>query len=274
MARTVPNVPFEQVPDPPLGSRMLVVVLALFPFGATLYALLLLWNDWVTWLELSLLLGLALISGLGMSLGYHRLLAHRSFETTPWLKRLLLICGCLACLGSPLRWAANHIQHHVHADAEYAPRQPLAALRYLYGYRPQASAVVYATWLNKDPLAVWVSKTWLIWAGLGLLGPLAIAGWSGLFWAGVVRIALSQHISWCIYALCHSFGRRSFPTREGSRNNVFVALFTFGEGWLNNHYAHPRAAIYSLHWWQIDGAGYLICLLERYGLAWNVVRRT
>ncbi|RRR78292.1 MAG: acyl-CoA desaturase [Candidatus Viridilinea halotolerans] len=275
MARLAPSVALEQLPDQPLRIRLLLLVMVTLPFLVTCSVLFLLWGRWVGWLDVSLMLGFYLVAGLGKSLGYHRLLAHKSFATTPWLKRLLLMLGCLAFEGDPLRWSVKHIQCHAYADVEAAPPRPLAGFwqaHLTWLVEPQPSAAVYATWLKKDPVAVGVSQTWLVWASLGLLIPLVVAGWSGLFWAGLVRIALSHHITWSAHALCHAFGQRDFPTRDGSRNHFMVALFCFGEGWLNNHHAFPRAASFSLAWWQIDSAGAMIHWFERLGLVWNVMR--
>lgn len=275
MARSVPSLGSQPQLEKPLGLKLVVLAIVLIPFLGTLYAIIMLWHSWVSWLDVVLMLALYLVSGLGITLGFHRLLTHKSFETTPWLKRLLLICGCMAVEGDPIAWASTHIQHHAHADGEDDPHSPLdglwhAHLGWLFSH--QNNTNVYGTWLKKDRDAIWVAQTWMIWVALGLLFPLAIAGWSGLIWGGLVRIFLTHHLTWSVNSICHTFGRRDFQTRDASRNNFIVSLLVFGEGWHNNHHAFPRSAFHGLHWWQIDLAAYLIRGLERLGLVWNVVR--
>jgi stearoyl-CoA desaturase (Delta-9 desaturase) len=275
MACPVPSLGSQPQLEKPLGLKLVVLAIVLIPFLGTLYAIIMLWNNWVSWLDVALMLALYLVSGLGITVGFHRLLTHKSFETTPWLKRLLLICGCMAVEGDPISWASTHIQHHAHSDGEHDPHSPLdglwhAHLGWLFSHENNAN--VYGTWLKKDRDALWVSKTWIIWVAVGLLIPLAIAGWSGLIWGGLVRIFLTHHFTWSVNSICHTFGRRDFQTRDASRNNFIVGLLAFGEGWHNNHHAFPRSAFHGLRWWQIDLSAYLIRGLERLGLAWNVVR--
>jgi stearoyl-CoA desaturase (delta-9 desaturase) len=131
---------------------------------------------------------------------------------------------------------------------------------------------VYCRNLVHDPIVVFVSRTFLLWVVLSLLIPYAIGGWSGLLWAGLVRIFLVHHVTWSVNSICHTFGMREFETTDQSRNEWIVGLLAFGEGWHNNHHAFPRSAFHGLHWWQFDLSGYLIRLLERVGLATEVYR--
>lgn len=276
MARAVPQ---AQLSDPKLEKSLLVKSVVLFiviaPFVATLYAMWSLWNNGVDALDVSLMLVLYILSGMGITVGFHRMLTHKAFESQPWFKGMMLIFGCLAVEGDPTTWASTHIQHHAHSDEEDDPHSPMEGLwhshvGWLFNY--QANPEVYGTWLRRDPVVVWVTKTWFIWVIVGFLIPTLIAGWSGLLWGGFVRVFLTHHITWSVNSICHTFGRRDYQTRDASRNNFIVGLLAFGEGWHNNHHAFPRSAFHGLRWWQIDTSGYFISICEKLGLVWNVYR--
>jgi stearoyl-CoA desaturase (delta-9 desaturase) len=275
MARAVPAAPVEPRLEKSLGEKIGVLVVVVVPFIATIYAMVMLWNRWVNWVDVALMVVFYVISGLGITAGFHRMLTHKSFETSKPLKATFLIAGCMAVEGDPITWASTHIQHHAHSDDEDDPHSPLeglwhAHMGWLFGFKNNVA--VYGTWLKKDPTVVWVAKTWVWWVALGLLIPFLIAGWSGLIWGGLVRIFLTHHITWSVNSICHTFGARDYQTRDASRNNFVVGLLAFGEGWHNNHHAFPRSAFHGLRWWQIDFSGYLIRALEATGLVWNVYR--
>ena len=130
----------------------------------------------------------------------------------------------------------------------------------------------YGSWLKKDPVVVWVDRTWWIWGILGVAIPFAIGGWSGLLWGGLVRICLTHHVTWSVNSICHTFGGRPYATKDASRNNWLVGLLAFGEGWHNNHHAFPRSAFHGMEWWQFDLSSWLIRGLEATNLVWNVQR--
>ncbi len=279
MARVVANPQTESPTQPeyekPLAVKLAVLTVVGVPFVGVLYAIIMLWQQWVSWLDISLMVGLYLLSGLGITVGFHRMLTHKAFETSRPVKAFWMIMGCLALEGDPTTWASTHIQHHAHSDEEDDPHSPLEGLwhshvGWLFAFKNNAN--IYGTWLKKDPTVIWVSKTWWIWAALGIIVPTLIAGWSGLIWGGLVRIFLTHHITWSVNSICHTFGTRDYQTRDASRNNFFVGLFAFGEGWHNNHHAFPRSAFHGLRWWQIDVSGYLIAAMEKLGLVWNVQR--
>ncbi len=275
MARAVTAADKPEKLEKSLAMKLAVLFVVVVPFIGTLYAMVMLWNQWVDWLDVTLMLVLYIFSGLGITMGFHRMLTHKSFMAKPWLRRLLLIAGCMAVEGDPMTWASTHIQHHAHSDDEDDPHSPLEGLWHSHVgwlFKHQHNIDVYGSWLKKDPDVVWVTKTWLFWVALGLIIPTAIAGWSGLIWGGLVRIFLTHHITWSVNSICHTFGSRDFQTRDASRNNFIVGLLAFGEGWHNNHHAFPRSAFHGLRWWQIDISAYLIRGLERLGLVWNVVR--
>jgi stearoyl-CoA desaturase (delta-9 desaturase) len=273
MARAVSNIQPDL--EKGLGTKIVVLAIVVLPFIATIYGMTMLWQRYVTGVDVALMLIFYVLSGLGITVGFHRLLTHKSFETRTPIKTALLMMGCLALEGDPMTWASTHIQHHAHSDGEDDPHSPLEGLwhshvGWLFGKKNNIN--VYGTWLKKDPTVVWVSRTWLIWAGLGLLIPALIAGWSGLIWGGLIRIFLTHHVTWSVNSICHTFGQRDYNTRDASRNNFIVGLLAFGEGWHNNHHAFPRSAFHGLRWYQIDTSGYLISALEKLGLAWNVFR--
>jgi len=253
---------------------MLVVVV--LPFLATLLAIELLWQRAVNWTDLALLVAFNLLAGLGVTVGYHRMLTHRSFQPHPVVKFIFLAFGSMAVEGPALEWAATHIKHHAHSDREGDPHSPVegfwhAHMGWMFN-RSFADPNIYCRNLVKDPIVVFVSRTFIFWVILSLAIPFAIGGWTGLLWGGLVRIFLTHHITWSVNSVCHTFGKREFETRDQSRNEWIVGLLGLGEGWHNNHHAFPRSAFHGLHWWQFDLSGYVIWTLERVGLARDVYR--
>jgi stearoyl-CoA desaturase (delta-9 desaturase) len=259
---------------PGLVFRAAVLITVLVPPLATLYAIWLLWQRWVGWGELALFVGLFLATGLGTTLGYHRLLTHRSFETRPFVKLLFLILGSMALQGRCIDWAAIHLKHHAMSDQEGDPHSPVeglfhAHLGWIFG-DDQPEREKYCKRLLADPLVVFVDRTALVWVVLGLVIPYAVAGWHGLLWGGLVRIAFGNHVTWSVNSICHTFGKQPFNTGDHSRNNIWVAILAMGEGWHNNHHAFPSMAYHGMGWRQFDLTAMVIRLLVRLRLAWNV----
>ena len=261
--------------EKPLAEKILVFIGVVGPLIATVYAITLLWQRYVNWSDIALMLTFYLISGLGITVGYHRMLTHKSFETSKWIKGLFLIMGCMAWEGNPITWASTHIKHHAHSDQEDDPHSPLVSLYHAHVgwiFNEVADTETYGSWLRKDPVVVWVDRYWWVWGLLGMAIPFAIGGWSGLLWGGLVRMCLTHHITWSVNSVCHTFGRRPYRTRDASRNNWLVGLLAFGEGWHNNHHAFPRSAFHGLEWWQFDLSSWVIRTLEATKLVWNVYR--
>ena len=255
---------------------MLVVVV--LPFLATLFAIWLLWQRAVNWTDIALLIAFNVLAGLGVTVGYHRMLTHRSFQPHPVVKFIFLVLGSMALEGPALEWAATHIKHHANSDREGDPHSPVegfwhAHMGWMFN-RSFADPNVYCRNLVKDPIVDFVSRTFIFWVILSLAIPFAIGGWTGLLWGGLVRIFLTHHITWSVNSVCHTFGKREFETRDQSRNEWIVGLLGLGEGWHNNHHAFPRSAFHGLHWWQFDLSGYVIWTLERVGLVRDVYRVT
>jgi stearoyl-CoA desaturase (delta-9 desaturase) len=221
---------------------------------------------------------------IGVTVGYHRMLTHRSFVPHPAIKAVLLILGSMALEGDAIQWTATHTKHHALADRPGDPHSPLdgffhAHLGWVFA-EADADPRKYCRHLLQDRLGVFVSRTHLLWVVVAMAIPFAVGGalggWAGaltgLLWGGLVRQFLTHHVTWSVNSVCHTFGKRAFDTRDASRNEWVVGLLAFGEGWHNNHHAFPRSAFHGLRWWQFDLAGYTIRLFERLGLASEVYR--
>ncbi len=253
-----------------------VLAAVVIPLLATLLAIYLLWERAVHMSDLVLLVVMYSLTIIGVGVGFHRMLTHRSFQAHPAVKFVLLVLASMSLEGSALEWAATHIKHHAHADKEGDPHSPVegffhAHIGWMFKDR-MADPNFYCRNLVKDPMIVFISKTFFLWVVLSLLIPFALGGWTGLLWGGLVRIFLTHHVTWSVNSICHTFGKREFETKDQSRNEWLVGLLSFGEGWHNNHHAFPRSAFHGLHWWQFDLSGYVIFTLERLGLVRDVYR--
>lgn len=255
--------------------KVYVLLVVILPLAATLFAL-----GAFTWyegsaLEIGLFLTLYVVTAVGVTVGYHRMVAHRSFEAGPITRGVLLVLGSFALEGDPIHWAATHIKHHAHADAEGDPHSPLQGLWHAHaGWIARRHMVgdpkVYVPHLMSDPVVRLVSRTYWLWVAVSFALPALVAGWTGLLWGGVVRMFFVHHVTWSVNSICHLFGRRPYRTGDQSANNWVVAILGFGEGWHNNHHAFPQSAFHGLRPWEVDFAGYSIRLLRRLGLVWNV----
>ncbi|MEK7834396.1 MAG: acyl-CoA desaturase [Acidobacteriota bacterium] len=237
---------------------------------------------WPRPVDLALLLSLYLVSCLGIGLGYHRLLTHRGYKCQTWLRRMLTWAGAAALQGGPARWVATHRRHHQNVDSEGDPHSPAAS--FFYGHVGWVMCWNARDDEDQRPLAPDVSgdDVWMRVLDRGILFTLpwalsgifcyVIAGWRGVLWGTVIRTLGLWHVTWCVNSVCHRWGRRPNETRDGSRNVWWVGLLSLGEGWHNNHHARPASALHGWHWYEIDISGYIIRLLARSGLIWNVVR--
>jgi stearoyl-CoA desaturase (delta-9 desaturase) len=235
------------------------------------------------------------VTGLGVTLGFHRLLTHRSFQTFKPVEYGLAILGSMAVQGPVMSWVADHRKHHAHTDKDGDPHSPhghggglkgaLAGLWYahmgwLFDRAGQAEHVRYAKDLCEDPGMRVINRTFLLWViagialpfGLGYLFDGTLAGaLTGALWGGAVRIFALHHLTWSINSVCHFFGTRRFAIDDESTNVFWLAPFTFGESWHHNHHAFPRSAVHGLKWWEIDPTALVIRAMRRLKLAWNVV---
>jgi len=269
---------------PSLAYKAVVLTVVVVPLAATLFAIRLLWQRAVNWPDLALLAVLYALVALGVTVGFHRMLTHRSFRPHPAIKFVLLVLGSMAVEGPAIEWAATHVKHHALADREGDPHSPLDGFFHAHlGWVFESATAdpnIYCRNLVNDPIVGFVSRTFLLWAVLAFAIPFGVGGllggwagaWTGLLWGGLVRQFLTHHVTWSVNSVCHTFGRREFETTDRSRNEWIVGLLAFGEGWHNNHHAFPRSAFHGLHWWQFDLSGYLIWALERLGLATEVYR--
>ncbi len=268
----------RSLPYNPLAFKATVLVVVVAPLVATALAIRLLWQHAVHWPDLALFATMYALTTLGVGLGYHRMLSHRSFRAQPVVKFVLLALGSMSLQGNAIEWAATHVKHHALADREGDPHSPLegflhAHLGWLFlGGVSVVDAKVYCPHLLKDRVAVFVSRTFWLWVVLGFVIPFALGGWTGFLWGGLVRLFLVHHTTWSVNSICHMFGKREFETNDRSRNEWIVGLLAFGDGWHNNHHAFPRSAFHGLHWWQFDLSGYIIQALERLGLVYDVYR--
>lgn len=253
-----------------IGSTLGIVA----PLVATGYAIWRLWDEAIGPTELSLFAVFTIVPGLGVTIGYHRLLAHRSFETRPAVKASLLVLGAISLPSRPLDFVAHHLKHHAHSDRDDDPHSPVHGLLHAHvGWLisdTRADRNRYCRRLEDDRVVMFVERTAPYWFGLGLLVPALIGGWSGFLWGGVVRVAFSNHVTFAVNSICHTYGSQPFETRDQSRNNVVLGVLAAGEGWHNNHHAFPSAAVHGIGWRQPDLSGAIIKVLAALGLAWNV----
>jgi stearoyl-CoA desaturase (Delta-9 desaturase) len=260
----------------PSGDQVFTLIFALGPLGATAFAAMLALEGMVTWRDIALLLVLYVLTGLGITLGFHRMLAHRSFQARPAVRFCLIALGCIAGHTDPVRWASTHLEHHARSDRPDDPHSPShgffhAHFGWIYD-GIDAHPEIYARWLLGDLMVLFFQRTFYGWAALGLAVPFALDGWRGLLWGGLVRLCLSHHITFCVNSVCHVFGRRPFDTGDRSTNQWLIGVLALGEGWHNNHHAFPHSAFHGLRWWQIDVSAYAIVLLEKLGLVSHVRR--
>jgi fatty-acid desaturase len=244
-------------------------------------------------------LGIYVFGGLGINVGYHRLLTHRSFSCPKWLEHGFAALGVCCVQDAPARWVAVHRRHHHHTDEHSDPHSPLVNFFWAHmgwliyennDLDRMAAYQRYASDVLRDPfykmlernIALIVVMSWLAFFAAGFLAGV-VAGGSLLqalrfgaimvLWGVFVRTVLVWHITWSVNSLSHFWGYRNYSTSDDSRNNAFVAFLTSGEGWHNNHHADPGAANCSHHWWEFDGIYWVIRGFARLGLASDVVER-
>jgi stearoyl-CoA desaturase (Delta-9 desaturase) len=264
------------------------------PFVGVVVAVMLLWDRAVDATDLGILVAMYVVTAVGITVGFHRLLTHRAFATYPWLERVFAVAGSLSLPGSVMDWVADHRKHHAHTDREGDPHSPHvghgsgwrglwhAHVGWLLETQGQADWKRYAPDLYEDPKMRAIGRRFPVLALLSLLIPTAagfvLHGFTvegaarGLVWGGLVRIFFVHHVTWSVNSICHFFGSRRFDVDDHSTNVGWLAVVSLGESWHHNHHAFPRSAYHGLRWWEIDPSGLIIAGMERTGLAWNVVR--
>ncbi len=213
-----------------------------------------------------------LTGGIGITLGYHRLITHRSFQTPKWVEYVLLFCGTLACQ-SPLDWVAKHRMHHEHSDTDQDPHDINRGFWWAHAgwilHRLPCDRHIarFTKDIARDPVYRFLDRSMLLWQiALGLVLYL-LGGWPFVVWGIFVRLVVVYHCTWFVNSATHRFGYQSYPTRDRSTNCWWVALLTYGEGWHNNHHAFPRSARQGLRWWEVDMTWWMVRVLEFLGLA-------
>jgi stearoyl-CoA desaturase (delta-9 desaturase) len=263
------------------------------PFLGLAAAAFLLWGWGFSWVHLGLLLGMYFPTALGVTVGYHRLFTHRSFETNRAVQFVLGVLGSMAVEGPLLDWVAIHRRHHAHSDTPDDPHSPHNGGRGLPGlvrgfwhahmgwiFRPEPPQLArYVKDLRRSALLRELSALFPVWVAVGLLIPAVLGGvltggWGGallgLTWGGLVRIFFVHHVTWSVNSVCHLWGGQPYGNGDESRNNFVFGVLALGEGWHNNHHAFPTSARHGLRWWQIDVSYWVIRGLALLGLAWKV----
>lgn len=271
-------------------ATLLVVVVPLIGVGV---AIAMLWGVAFNWIYLALLVGMYLVTGFGITVGFHRYFTHKSFDTPRPVAALLGIAGSMAVEGKLLDWAATHRSHHQHSDDEHDPHSPhhhgggvIGVLKGAWhahvGWflaHHQGGLDRYVVDLKKDRMIQRVSDLFPVWVLLGLAIPALLGGlftmsWLGVLlgflWGGLVRVFLVHHVTWSVNSVCHLWGSRPFRSHDESRNNALFGILALGEGWHNNHHAFPASARHGLAWWQFDASYLLIKTLGLFGLARNI----
>jgi stearoyl-CoA desaturase (delta-9 desaturase) len=255
------------------------------------------WADLLGWSDIAVFAILYLLTGLGITVGFHRHLTHRAFATSRAVRGVLAALGSAAIEGPVISWVADHRKHHAFSDREGDPHSPHvghgggwrgalsgllhAHVGWLFIHTQRGARDRYAPDLLRDPVVSFIDRTFVVWIlagfgaafGLGVaIGGTVVAGLTGLLWGGAVRMFFLHHVTYGINSICHFFGRRGFATPDRSGNVSWLALPSMGESWHNNHHAFPTSAVHGLRWYQIDISALVISAMEKVGLVWDVVR--
>nr|WP_263254074.1 acyl-CoA desaturase [Saccharopolyspora rosea] len=251
------------------------------------------WGWGLSWIDVALAVFFYCLSGLGVTIGFHRYFTHGAFKAKRALRVALAVAGSMAVQGPVIRWVADHRRHHAYADREGDPHSP-----WLFGTSPIAlargfwhahmgwlferdltNAKRFAPDLRGDRGIRVVDRLFPVWTATTLLMPALLGGlltWSwtgvltGFFWAGLVRVAVLHHVTWSVNSICHMIGERPFRSRDRSANFWPLALLSFGESWHNSHHADPTCARHGVRRGQIDISARLIWLLEKLGWVYKV----
>ncbi|WP_117210806.1 acyl-CoA desaturase [Allorhizocola rhizosphaerae] len=298
---TTPAVEAGQGPKPLTeGKQSLGILIGLWsfvvlPLVALVAAIPIAWGGWLGWTDVALFIPLYFMSGLGITVGFHRYLTHSSFKATRWLRVTLAVAGSMAIQGSPTQWVADHRRHHQFSDLEGDPHSPWRFGESMWGLtkglfhahvgwlfaRDLSNRARFAPDLVADKDIEKVDRLfpWLVLISVtspAVVGGLVTMSWQGaltaFFWAGLVRIGLLHHVTWAINSVCHVYGERPFAMREGDRASNFwpLAILSFGESWHNLHHADPTSARHGVLRGQVDISARLIWIFEKLGWASNV----
>jgi stearoyl-CoA desaturase (delta-9 desaturase) len=289
----------DEIQEPVLESldRAITGLITVVPPLLLVLAAWQMWNHELHWRDVAIFAVMYVPVGLGVTVGFHRLLTHRAFKTSPALRGVLAVLGTMSVEGPVISWVADHRKHHAYSDRFGDPHSPhvdsgggwQGALRglahahvgWLFDHTQRGSRERFAPDLLADPVVSFVDRTFVLWSlvglaipfGLGvLIGGTLAAGLEGMLWGGAVRILVLHHVTYSINSLCHFFGRRRFATGDHSRNLLWLAPLSLGEAWHNNHHAFPTSAFHGMGLREPDVSGLVIAGLERMGLVWDVQR--
>ena len=246
-------------------GALLAFVPAYFSWGAVLTCLVL---HWVT-------------GGLGITLTYHRLLTHRSFEVRPkWFEYVMTAIAASASEGGPIGWVADHRRHHAHSDEEgdvHTPARGFGWAHMFWWMTPDITSEhtpdYFKRWapdLMKDPVHRWMEKYFIIFPIAGAMALYAVGGMPYLAWGFFMRSVLVLHATWLVNSATHIWGYRTHETRDNSTNLWWVALVTYGEGWHNNHHAFQTSARHGMRWWEFDMTYWTIRAMQLVGMATKI----
>jgi stearoyl-CoA desaturase (delta-9 desaturase) len=283
-----------------LGSRIANLFAILLPMVGLVVGIVYFWGNGVSWPQLALMTVMYIATGMGITVGYHRLFTHKSFSAGPIVTAAMGILGSMAVEGSLLRWCAAHRRHHQFSDHDGDPHSP-----HLHDHGHGLRGIISGFWhahmgwifdppgesldryvpdLIRDRRIRAISELFPLWVAIGFIIPAVLGGllnlaigapfWTGAFlgfiWGGLVRIMVVHHITWSVNSICHIWGSQPYRSGDESRNNVVVGVLALGEGWHNNHHAFPTSARHGLEWWQFDSSWMMIRGLQALGLVRNV----
>ncbi len=260
--------------------------MAVIPTLGFMGAILCLWKFGIGFFEVTILVVMYTATVIGVEVGFHRYFTHKTFEAKPWVKMILAVLGSMACEGPIIFWVANHRRHHAYSDQPNDPHSPyIYKTEKLGGFRgfwhahmgwtfdhEAPNTAYFAKDLLRDPGIFKVNKWYFYWIFIGLLAPTLLGGvligtwigaFQGLLFGGLARIFLVQHASFSVNSFCHMFGRQAFNTGDHSKNNIWLAIPTFGQAWHNNHHAFPNSAKMGFNWWQVDLGGWFLWMLGK-----------
>jgi stearoyl-CoA desaturase (delta-9 desaturase) len=279
----------------PVGILIALWSFVVIPFAALVAAVPVAWGGWLSWTDVTLAVVFYLVSGLGVTVGFHRYLTHGSFKARRPLRVALSVAGTLALQGSVVQWVADHRRHHAFSDVEGDPHSPwrygtsvrgltkglfYSHLGWLF-HRELSNRARFAPDLEADPAIQRVDRLFPMLVAVSMLTPAALGGlitwsWQGaltaFFWAGLVRVGLLHHVTWSINSVCHVFGDRPFAVRDGDKAANFwpLAVLSFGESWHNLHHAEPTSARHGALRGQVDPTARVIWVLEKLGWVYDV----
>jgi stearoyl-CoA desaturase (delta-9 desaturase) len=280
----------ERVPWSVQVATVLTIVIPLLGLVAAPFFC---WGWGFSWVDFGLLVGMYVLTVIGITVGFHRLFTHRSFETSMPVKFILAVLGSMAVQGPLLKWVAMHRRHHQHADTPADPHSPHHHGEGVWGllrgawhahigwfFAPEPEDLPrYVPDLRKSRTLRVASALFPLWVLLGLLMPAVLGGvisltwagvWTGLIWGGLVRLFLVHHVTWSVNSACHLWGFRPYRSEDQSRDNIVFGVLAMGEGWHHTHHTFPTSARHGLRWWQIDMSYWIIRALAWLRLAWDV----